>query len=299
MDRARQGVVIIAVLWICALLMWFALQISSATRLQGAADLNHLRRIQALYAAIGGSYEALARLGQSASLLGALGRDSESTWQPDGLPHVVEYQSGVATVVVEEEETRVNVNQANHTQLRNAIEAGGVEGDAADVLADSILDFIDADDLPRLKGAEKDHYEQQGLRHGPFNGQILSLDQLLLVPGITWSLLYGGYPSASRGEAPPEHGQNGAGGPKEFFGKQSLVAMLTVYGNNVLVKRHGIEEGGELDDTSPVAWESGKIYRILTRGESHGGSPAVFIWLIVRYLPQSDLGYEVMFCKVF
>ena len=63
--KGEEGVVIISVLWICALIMWFALQIGAETRLQGEEELHHLRWSQAFYLATGGCYEALAHMGSS------------------------------------------------------------------------------------------------------------------------------------------------------------------------------------------------------------------------------------------
>jgi type II secretory pathway component PulK len=67
MVKNQKGVVIVAVLWICMLLMWFAMQISSGVRLQGAVDVNHVRKSEALLLSIGGINEALARIGQTES----------------------------------------------------------------------------------------------------------------------------------------------------------------------------------------------------------------------------------------
>ena len=61
--------------------------------------------------------------------------------------------------------------------------------DMTEQIADSILDWIDEDDTPRNSGAEADDYAALG--YEPANGPISSLDELLLVPGITTELLYG------------------------------------------------------------------------------------------------------------
>ena len=57
-------------------------------------------------------------------------------------------------------------------------------------IADSILDWIDPDDEPRAFGAEADVYGTM-LGYEPTNGPISSLDELLLIPGVTTELLYG------------------------------------------------------------------------------------------------------------
>lgn len=58
-----------------------------------------------------------------------------------------------------------------------------------ETIADSILDWIDEDDLPRDFGAEAAAYQAFG--YEPRNGPLASLDELLLVQGVTNELLYG------------------------------------------------------------------------------------------------------------
>lgn len=58
-------------------------------------------------------------------------------------------------------------------------------------LADSILDWIDSDDLPREFGAERNFYLTRGLSVLPPNKPIRQLGDLLQVAGVTEDLLYG------------------------------------------------------------------------------------------------------------
>jgi DNA uptake protein ComE-like DNA-binding protein len=58
-------------------------------------------------------------------------------------------------------------------------------------LADAILDFIDEDDDPRSAGAESDYYQSLSPPYRAKNGPLRSLDELLLVSGVTPRLLYG------------------------------------------------------------------------------------------------------------
>jgi len=60
-----------------------------------------------------------------------------------------------------------------------------------DVLADSILDWIDADDQPREFGAESDAYLANDRGYLPRQALPESLDELLLVEGVTRALLWG------------------------------------------------------------------------------------------------------------
>ena len=58
-------------------------------------------------------------------------------------------------------------------------------------LADAILDFIDSDDTPRANGCESEFYDSLTPPYPAKNSPLESLDELLLVRGVTTSLLYG------------------------------------------------------------------------------------------------------------
>jgi len=57
--------------------------------------------------------------------------------------------------------------------------------------ADSLLDWVDADDEPREFGAESSFYQGMSPAYFPKNGPVDSLDELLLVKGVTPMLLFG------------------------------------------------------------------------------------------------------------
>ncbi|MCA9023771.1 MAG: general secretion pathway protein GspK [Planctomycetaceae bacterium] len=60
-----------------------------------------------------------------------------------------------------------------------------------EIAADSILDWIDADDLPREFGAESEYYQELPNPYRPRNSLPTTLDELLLVRGVHRALLYG------------------------------------------------------------------------------------------------------------
>ncbi len=57
--------------------------------------------------------------------------------------------------------------------------------------ADSLLDWLDADNVPREFGAEADDYLDRPNPYQPRNGLPATLEELLLVRGVTRSLLFG------------------------------------------------------------------------------------------------------------
>jgi type II secretory pathway component PulK len=58
-------------------------------------------------------------------------------------------------------------------------------------IADSILDWLDEDDEPRPYGAEREFYSVLPTPYAPKNGPIDSVEELLLVRGVTPELLFG------------------------------------------------------------------------------------------------------------
>ena len=60
-----------------------------------------------------------------------------------------------------------------------------------DEISDAILDWLDADDTPRDNGAESDYYASLTPPYAPRNGPIQSIEELLLVRGVTPQLLFG------------------------------------------------------------------------------------------------------------
>jgi DNA uptake protein ComE-like DNA-binding protein len=93
---------------------------------------------------------------------------------------------------VEDESAKLNLNvllaPGAEDQARNRLLA--LPG-MTPPIADAILDWLDADDAPREFGAESEVYNQLTPPYTPRNGPVNSLDELLLVRGVTPELLYG------------------------------------------------------------------------------------------------------------
>lgn len=102
------------------------------------------------------------------------------------------YYSGIR-YGLEDESTKLNLNVVAEL---DAAEGTGREilltlPGMTDEIADAILDWIDADDDMREFGAESDQYSTLVPGYAPKNGPLDSIDELLLVSGVTPSLLYG------------------------------------------------------------------------------------------------------------
>ena len=95
---------------------------------------------------------------------------------------------------LEDESSRLNLNtlllldQAQSGQGSQALMM--LPGMTPDV-ADAILDWMDLDDTPRQNGAERDYYSGMSPSYAPKNGPLESVEELLLVRGVTPYLLFG------------------------------------------------------------------------------------------------------------
>ncbi len=109
-----------------------------------------------------------------------------------------------ATLTLSPEASRLNLNQADAQALRDLFLEHHIPEHEAEIMADSLLDWRDEDDLHRLNGAEKDYYQDRG--YVPRNGPLKDLSEVTLIkgfdpyrfwfnPGIyRWVTIYGGSP---------------------------------------------------------------------------------------------------------
>ena len=107
-------------------------------------------------------------------------------------------------VRVDSEGSRININKAGDTIIRNKIKEiclndsdTGAESynrkadELADEITDAILDWRDADDLVRLHGAEKEYYVSHHKSFVPANGRFKKITELLMVKGVNRAVFVG------------------------------------------------------------------------------------------------------------
>ena len=81
----------------------------------------------------------------------------------------------------------VDADEILEQTLRYLFEERGAEED----LVDAVLDWLDADDEPRPSGAESDYYQSLSKPYACKNGPMSSVEELLLIRGITPDLYFG------------------------------------------------------------------------------------------------------------
>jgi type II secretory pathway component PulK len=91
-----------------------------------------------------------------------------------------------------DEESRLNLNTASPDRFDRLLRALGLDKQARDVIVDSIQDWIDPDDLPRLNGAEsEDYYLALPVPYRARNAPLQDPAELLQIRGVTPELYWG------------------------------------------------------------------------------------------------------------
>ena len=114
------------------------------------------------------------------------------------------FDEGVLELRITDESGRLQVNslalqgaggEALRQSLLNLLLSGGfrIEGDSeARTIVDSLVDWIDEDDQEQEMGAETGYYRAAGKEYGCRNAPVRTVEELLLVRGISRKLLFGG-----------------------------------------------------------------------------------------------------------
>jgi type II secretory pathway component PulK len=200
----RRGVALLLTMWVLVLLSFAGLEMRVFSRADGGSTLALRERMETYYLARGGVERGLALLAEYYRLYppSPLAAKQLADRGPTGpQPPLMGYLSarglvrlplgtGTYTLRFDDLSGRVNVNRVDPDMLVNLLQVVGLDRSRAEELSDSILDWIDADDLHRARGAEGEYYVRQG-RPTPRNAPIYQLRELLLIKGMTADIFYG------------------------------------------------------------------------------------------------------------
>lgn len=191
---SERGIALLMVFWVLTILMVIVLSFSYMTRTESHATLVFKEGMEKKFLAEAGIERGIMELfyrNQNFSVEGS------EVWKIDGTPYTVQMGDGYCTIRIMDESGHVNINSVSDIILKNLLLNVGVQAEEADTIVDSIMDWKDPDDLHRLHGAESDYYMSLPTPYKAKNANFDTLEELLLVKGVTPEILYG---SASGGE---------------------------------------------------------------------------------------------------
>ncbi len=193
---SSQGIALLMVLWVLMILMVIVLSFSYLTRTEALGTLSFRNSVVKKFMAEAGIQRAVMEViyrNQNRALPPVEGQE---VWRLDASRHTVRTENGHYTVSILDESGKVDINKTPELILKNILLNRGLKEEDADTIVDAIQDWRDPDDLHRLHGAESDYYMSLKNPYKARNADFETMEELLLVKGITGELLHGG---SSRG----------------------------------------------------------------------------------------------------
>lgn len=241
--RNERGIALILVLLMVSVIVALTLQLNVSSRAQVHEAANLGDGVRVLYMAKSGLFAGIGILsedrGDADTLYEAWARTGDLTEQSKAY-----FDDGHLELVIEDEYGKVNINKLvsgngfNNaikgllTRLLNQPQFKLQEREVEDLL-NAVKDWIDADSEVTGNGAENAYYQGLGKSYTVRNGPMESVDELLMVRGVTRELFYGTTERTGLVRFLTVHGTGGINintAPKEVL--QALAASITEDGAN-------------------------------------------------------------------
>jgi type II secretory pathway component PulK len=193
---ARQGIVLVAVLLVAALVAVIAAGLMFRMRAEAAAAAAEGRGEQAWQAANSGLARAMAVLKSSSSDRTVwydnpvlfqnqlVADDGANRWYFTVWAEDTSQPTATVRYGAIDEAGKINLNSAGAETL---LKLPNMTSD----LVDSLLDWRDADSDVRPQGAEQEYYDSLETPYTTANGPLATLEELLLVKGFSARIIYG------------------------------------------------------------------------------------------------------------
>lgn len=195
MKTSQHGIALLIVLWVTAILMVMVLSFSVMIRAEGFGTIAFKEGIEKkLFAQAGIERAIMEILYRTANQNQTVKLEGKEPWKLDGTAYSVDMGKGGFMVRVIDESGKISLNSLTDSSgiiLKNLLIQQEVSPENANIIVDSILDWKDADDMHRLSGAESDYYLSLSKSYKARNAAFETLEELILVKGVTPEILYG------------------------------------------------------------------------------------------------------------
>ena len=171
----ERGLALVSVLWALSILSVIAASFLAITRSSHQLEVGSRNRAE---------LQAIAEAGVMRAVLGITDRRADHRWRVDGVPIAFAFAGATLSVRVEDQFGKIDINMADATLLKGLFSATAKVPDLADTLTDRVLDWRENDDLRRARAGNTND-APTGPGYTPRRGSFQSVDELLLVPGIT------------------------------------------------------------------------------------------------------------------
>lgn len=175
--KDEKGMILIVTLWILAILTLLAVSFSYRMRVEIKLTQFQIDSLRALYLAKAGINYAIAQLKKDTN-------DYDSLNEQWAYKKEIELGKGKFIFYIEDEERRINLNTAPKSMLDKL----GLKED----IVCAIIDWRDEDNkITKPDGVEDEYYQTLNRPYHCKNAPFESIEELLLVKGVTSEILYG------------------------------------------------------------------------------------------------------------
>jgi len=195
--RDDSGFALLLTLWVLTLLTIIVGQFCFSMRTEANLARSFKEAAEAYYVAEAGINWALWELLPETKppTEEGQGEETEQTdttvWRVNLPIPPMAFGPGAFTVEIENASGRIDINTADRDLLLLVVDRLEISEDQKETIVDSILDWRDEDELHRLHGAESDYYRGLTPPYHSKNGPFDTLEELLLVQGVTPALFFG------------------------------------------------------------------------------------------------------------
>jgi general secretion pathway protein K len=195
-DSSQEGIALLLVLWVLTILMVVVLAFSYMTKTETLATSSFKGISERKFLAEAGIERGIMEIFFRSKYKGTpVLVEGGDVWSADGALYSDRIGDGSYTVRITDERGKLNINRQDTGMtlvLKNLLVNLEVEDEQADTIVDSILDWTDQDDLQRLHGAETPYYMSLPAPYKAKDGPLDTVEELILVKGMTREILYGG-----------------------------------------------------------------------------------------------------------
>jgi general secretion pathway protein K len=207
--KSEEGIALLVILLLLTVLLLMAFEFAFTSRTEVDMAGNYRDSTRAYFLALAALDEAVRELSKPADFCF---RDEETgevyfarnTDPPERVESLIawarenqqrlgfELGDGVYSYSIRDEDGLFQINRADREGLVQLLDVLGVQiGTERDEIVDAILDWRDLDDLRGLNGAEDEFYNNLEIPYSTRGARFETLEELLMVRGITPELFYG------------------------------------------------------------------------------------------------------------
>lgn len=289
-ESPQRGIALLVVLWVLTILMVVVFSFSFMTRTEGHATLAYKEGMERRYLAEAGVERGImevfyANLFRNQSVI----LEGKEAWRTDGTLYEGKLGGGTYHVRITDEAGKININVLSDSSgiiLKNLLINAGVDDKDADTIVDSLLDWRDQDDLHRLSGAEDDYYRSLPTPYEAKDANFDTVEELILVKGMTPEILYGTADTGGIIEFLTVHGPSGQinvlAAPREVL--VAIPGITPEIADDIISKRENL--AGQVPPDIVLPPESGPYAAV-------GGAAATFTIESVGRRGNEKGGYAV------